>query len=114
MTATLGDLLTSAGQRISAAACGQDDLPPAALAGIIAEMDRLLTVMNRYAQDCLRSYDDLAPADPRSPVDLAAAGAAQMLARAATSMRVAADVAPKARRRHPVATRHPLPPGPRN
>jgi hypothetical protein len=104
MTATLGDLLTLAGQEISAAACGQDDLPPAALAGIVAEMDGLLAVMNRYAQDCLRSYDDLTPSDRRSPVDLAAAGAAQLLARAAASMNVAADVAPKARRRHPVIT----------
>jgi hypothetical protein len=104
MTATLGDLLTLAGQEISAAASGPGDLPPAALAGIVAEMDRLLAVMNRYAQDCLRCYDDLLPSDRRSPVDLAAAGAAQMLARAAASMNVAADVAPRARRRHPAVT----------
>jgi hypothetical protein len=101
MTPTLGDFLTLARRRIGAAARADGDLPPAAVVPVVAELDRLLTVMNRYGQDCLRAFDPVPV--PLSAADLAVVGAAQLLDRAAASMTNAVRALPPATRRHPAA-----------
>src|SRR5260221_3838242 len=53
MTPALGDFLTIAGQRIAAAEQHRGRLPAAAHAEVTAELDRLLTVIARYACDGL-------------------------------------------------------------
>jgi hypothetical protein len=105
MTTTFGDFLTLAGQRISAAAQEHDDLPAAAPAGVITELDRLLTVMTRHAHEALRRsrHDPSALGSPAD--DLAAPGASEMLDRAAENMHLVARQAPQTRlgMRHPLA-----------
>ena len=51
MPPTLGDFLTIAGERIAAAEGYRGRLRAAGHAEVIAELDRLLTVMARYARD---------------------------------------------------------------
>jgi len=53
VTATLGDFLTQAGQRITIAAQLHENLPANPHPAVITELDRLLTVMARYASDGL-------------------------------------------------------------
>jgi hypothetical protein len=103
MTATLGDFLTSASQRITAAA-SCETLPPFASAAVVAELDRMLTVMCRYARDCVRSYDRIPGTAWLARDNLPVPGAAEMLGRAAISMSRAADAMTGTRRRHPVVT----------
>jgi hypothetical protein len=97
MTATLGDFLVPARHRISAAAL-DDDLPAAAVPAVVSELSRLLTVLCRYSDDCLRRYDDagiLTHAIESGELGTLAVG--QMLARAAENTQAAASAAARAR-----------------
>ena len=91
-TPTLGDFLTLAGQRIAAAAHYTGELPVAVHADIVTQLDRLLTVMARYA----RSGALATGAEPPAPVpagqELTGLGIRITLEQAAASMHLAAQV----------------------
>jgi hypothetical protein len=103
-TPTLGDFLTLAGRRIAAAAHYTGELPVAAQAGIVTQLDRLLAVMARYARTGVQP----AGAEPPAPVptreELTGLGIRITLGQATASMHLAAQVpGTQASPRHPVA-----------
>src|SRR5260370_34702670 len=105
MTPTLGDCLTIAGQRIAAAEQHRDPLPAAAHAEVTAELDRLLTVIARYASDGLNPAGPGITSAVPTRQELTTIGIRLTLLHATESIHRAAqaDTNP-ARTGHPVAT----------
>ena len=104
MTAAFGDFLILAGQRITAAAQYRDDLPTAARAEVIVELDRLLTIVTRYARDGLRPGGTEQTPAVSTTQDLVTSGIALMLDHAAESIHLAVHAkSTRAAAGHPAA-----------
>src|SRR5579863_2110135 len=108
MTPTLGDFLTLTRQHLAEAARHQDNLPAAAHADVIIELDRLLTVLAKYAREGLQDQ----AAEPASPLpslpELTKSGVGALIERAADNLAQAAGALPErpaAHARHPMVRR---------
>jgi hypothetical protein len=108
MTPTLGDFLTLAGQHLTEAARHHDDLPAAAQADVIIELDRLLTVLAKYAREGLQDpATDPAPPIPSLP-ELTRSGVGVLIEQAAENLTEAASALPgdpAAHAKHPMVRR---------
>jgi hypothetical protein len=105
MTATLGDFLTIAGLHITAAAQNHARMPAPAYAEVITELDRLLTVLARYASDGTHTTRPAAAAPVPTRQELTSIGIRLTLLRAAETIHPIAQAAgSSASTGHPAAT----------
>jgi hypothetical protein len=104
MTPTLGDFLTIAGQRIAAAEGYRGRLRAAGHTEIISELDRLLTVMARYACDGVQPSGSAVTSPVPTRQELTIIGIRLTLLHSTESMhRVAQTSGNCARTGHPIA-----------
>jgi hypothetical protein len=104
MTPTLGDFLTVADRRMTAATLRSDKLDSAAPAVIIAELDRLVSVMARIAADMRPQAKTTQPIPGSSPADeLTAIGTRLLLAAQDLKLARQAAADPPATSWHPIA-----------
>jgi hypothetical protein len=105
MTPTLGDFLTLTRQHLTEAARHQDGLPAAAQADVIIELDRLLTVLAKYAREGLQDQGTKpAPPMPSLP-ELTKSGVGILIERAADNLTQAVNAlpgGPAAHAKHPM------------
>jgi len=104
MNPNLGDFLTVSGQSITAAEGYRGRLRPAGHAEVIAELDRLLTIIARYACDGMQPSGAAATSPVPTRQELTTIGIRLTLLHAAQSMHHAAQTADnRASAGHPAA-----------